>query len=97
VLAVVGAVAGAEYNVLDQLNSSSRIPDSLGDRSLQGLVALVGVVVVAIVGSILGGLGGMHFDREFDKVGLGRWVRQPGAPPDVRGGRDRTRGPVTVW
>jgi len=72
VLAIVGAVAGAQYNVLDDLNSFPRIPDSLNDLSLQGVVALVGVVVVAIVGSIFGGLAGMHFHRKVDKLGLGR-------------------------
>jgi len=72
VLAIVGAVAGAQYNVLDDLNSFPRIPDSLNDLSLQGVVALVGVVVAAIVGSILGGLAGMHFHRKVDKLGLGR-------------------------
>jgi len=35
-------------------------------------VALVGVVVVALVGAILGGLAGMTFHRRVDRVGLGR-------------------------
>jgi heme/copper-type cytochrome/quinol oxidase subunit 2 len=72
VVAVLGAVAGAQYNVLDQLNSFPRIPDSLSDLTVQGIVVLAGVVVAALVGGILGGLAGMHFHRKVDRAGLGR-------------------------
>lgn len=72
VLAVAGTVAGAKYNVLDQLNSFPRIPENLGDLTLQAGATLVGVVVVALVGSVLGGLAGMRFHRRVDIEGLGR-------------------------
>ncbi|MCX6405991.1 MAG: hypothetical protein NTV28_03620 [Propionibacteriales bacterium] len=72
VVAILGAVAGSQYNVFDDLNAFPRIPDSLSDLSLQGVVALVGVVATALVGAALGGLAGMHFHRKVDKAGLGR-------------------------
>lgn len=72
VVAVLGAVAGAKYDVLDQLNSFPRIPGDLSDLSLAAVVVLLGVVVAALVGSVLGGLAGMHFHRKVDRAGLGR-------------------------
>ena len=72
VVAVLGAVAGAKYNVLDEINSFPRIPDSLSGLPLPAIIALGGVIVVALVGSALGGLAGMHFHRKVDLVGLGR-------------------------
>ena len=72
VIAILGAVAGSQYNVFDNLNAFPRIPDSLSGLSLQGVVALVGVVATALVGAALGGLAGMHFHRKVDKAGLGR-------------------------
>lgn len=70
VVAVLSAVAGAKYDVLDQLNSFPRIPGSLSDVTLQAGVALVGVVVVALVGAMAGGLAGMHFHRRVDRADL---------------------------
>jgi amino acid transporter len=72
VVAILGAVAGSQYNVFDNLNAFPRIPDSLSGLTLQGVVALVGVVATALVGAALGGLAGMHFHRKVDKAGLGR-------------------------
>ncbi len=72
VVAVLGAVAGAKYDVLDELNAFPRIPGDLSDLSLAAVVLLLGVVVAALVGSALGGLAGMHFHRKVDRAGLGR-------------------------
>ncbi len=72
VLGVVGAVAGAQYNVLGELNSFPNVPSSIEGLTLQGVVVLVGVVVVSLVGAILGGLLGMRYHRRVDKAGLGR-------------------------
>ncbi|GAA0975896.1 hypothetical protein ENKNEFLB_03655 [Nocardioides aquaticus] len=72
VVALLGAVAGAQFNVLSEINSFPNIPSSLEGLSLQGIVVLVGVVVVALVGAMLGGLTGMRYHRRIDKAGLGR-------------------------
>ena len=72
VLAVLGALAGAQYNVLSQMNSFPNVPSSIEGLTLQGLVVLVGVVVLALVGAVLGGLTGMRYHRRIDKAGLGR-------------------------
>lgn len=72
VVAVLGAVAGSQYDVLDQVNAFPRIPGSLSDLSVQAVVVLVGVVVAAVVGAIAGGLAGMAYHRRVDREGLGR-------------------------
>lgn len=71
-VAVVGLVAGAEFNVLDDLNSFPRLPIETSTLSTGGIIALVAVVVAALVGALLGGLAGMRFHRKVDKTGLGR-------------------------
>lgn len=72
VVAVLGAVAGRKYDVLDHLNAFPRIPSDLSDLSIEAIAVLVGVVAAALVGAMLGGLAGMHFHRKVDKAGLGR-------------------------
>ena len=70
VIAVLSAVAGAEYDVLDRVDAFPRVPGDLGDLTLQAVVLLVGVVVVAAVAAAAGGLAGMHFHRRVDRAGL---------------------------
>lgn len=72
VIAILGAVAGSKFDVLDNINAFPRIPGNLSDLSIQAVVVLVGVVAAALVGAMLGGLAGMHFHRKVDKAGLGR-------------------------
>jgi hypothetical protein len=71
-LAILGTVAGNEYNVLSQLNSFPRIPVSEGDLTTGGIIALVAVLVASLLGAIVGGLAGMRFHRRVDKAGLGQ-------------------------
>ena len=72
VVAVLGAIGGAKFDVLSNLNSFPRLPGSLSDLSLAAVVVLVGVVASSLVGAILGGTAGMHFHRKVDRTGLGR-------------------------
>ncbi|GAA1477773.1 hypothetical protein GCM10009623_22190 [Nocardioides aestuarii] len=71
VVAVLAVVAGANYNVLSELNSFPRIPVSEGDLTTGGIVAAVLLVVVTLLGAALGGLAGMRFHRTVDRTGLG--------------------------
>lgn len=72
VVAVLGAIAGNEYNILSKLNSFPRIPVNEGDLTTGGIVTLLAVAVSSLAGAILGGLAGMRFHRNVDKAGLGR-------------------------
>ncbi|MGY1839700.1 MULTISPECIES: hypothetical protein [unclassified Modestobacter] len=69
VLAVLGAVLGAEYNVLSQLNLP-RIPVDEGTATTAGIIALVAVLVVTLIGAILGGKLGDRFHRKVDRAGF---------------------------
>jgi hypothetical protein len=69
VLAVAGAVLGAQYNVLSQLNLP-RIPIGEGALTTAGLIALVAVVVGTLIAAIAGGQAGTHFHRKIDRAGV---------------------------
>jgi len=69
VLAVAGAVLGAQYNVLSQLNLP-RIPIGEGTLTTAGVIALVAVVVGTLLAAIAGGKAGTHFHRKIDRAGV---------------------------
>lgn len=70
VLALLGLVAGSQYNVLSQLNTFPQIPVSASDLTTGGIIALVAAAVVSLVGAVLGGIAGMRFHRKVDRAGL---------------------------
>jgi hypothetical protein len=70
VLAAAGAVLGAEYNVLDQLNVVPRLPDDAGSLTIGGLIVLAVVLVVTLVAATLGGKLGEQFHHKVDRAGL---------------------------
>ena len=70
VVAVLGLVAGQQFNILANLNSFPRIPVNEGQLNTMSIIAAVVVAVVALVGAVLGGLAGMRFHRKVDRRGL---------------------------
>ena len=68
VLAVVGAIAGSEYNVLGRLNLP-RIPIDEGSLATGGAIALVAILVGTLVGALLGGKAGERYHRKVDRAG----------------------------
>ena len=72
VLAIVTAIAGAQFNILGNLNSFPRIPINEGDLTAGSIITAVVAALVALGGAILGGLAGMRYHRRVDKAGLGR-------------------------
>lgn len=68
VLAVAGALFGAEYNVLERLNLP-RIPVEEGSLTAGAAVALAAVVLVTLVAAMGGGKAGERFHRKVDRVG----------------------------
>ncbi|HSO92659.1 MAG TPA: hypothetical protein VLR70_16120 [Arthrobacter sp.] len=70
VIAILGVVAGQQYNILAQLNSFPRIPVNEGDLTTTSIIAAVVVAAVALVGAVLGGTAGMHFHRKVDRAGF---------------------------
>jgi len=70
-VAILAALAGSQYDVLSQLNSFPRIPVSERNLTTGGGIALVVVAVGSLAGALLGGLAGMRFHRQVDKVAHG--------------------------
>ena len=69
VLAAAGALLGAEYNVLGQLNLP-RIPVDEGSLTTGGLIALAAIVIGTLLAAIAGGKAGTRFHRKVDRAGL---------------------------
>jgi len=68
-LAILGAIGGAKYNVLSQLNLP-RIPVDEGTLTTGGLIALAAIVIGTLLAAIAGGKAGTHFHRKVDRAGL---------------------------
>ena len=69
ILAAAGAVLGAKYNVLGQLNLP-RIPVDEGSLTTGGLIALAAIVIGTLLAAVAGGKAGTHFHRKVDRAGL---------------------------
>src|SRR3954467_10544264 len=69
VLAVAGAVLGAKYNVLSQLNLP-RIPIGEGALTTGGLIALAAAVLATLLAAVAGGKAGTHYHRKIDRAGI---------------------------
>jgi hypothetical protein len=68
-LAVLGAVLGAEYNVLSQLNLPS-IPLSGDTLTTAGIIAGIAALLVTLLGAIVGGKLGERYHRKVDRAGF---------------------------
>lgn len=69
VLAAAGAILGAKYNVLGQLNLP-RIPIDEGTATTAGIITLGAILVVTLLGAVLGGKLGDRYHRRVDRVGF---------------------------
>jgi len=67
-LAVLGAIAGSEYNVLAQLDLP-RIPIDEGDLATGGVIALIAAVIITLAAAALGGKAGEAYHRRVDRAG----------------------------
>jgi hypothetical protein len=72
-LAIVGAIAGSEYNVFAQLDLP-RIPIDEGSLATGAAIALVAIVVLTLVGAVLGGRAGEGYHRRVDDAGYGTYA-----------------------
>lgn len=66
-LAVLGAVAGSEYNLLGQLNLP-RIPVDEGDLATGGLIALLAILLGTLLAAITGGKVGQRYHARVDRA-----------------------------
>ena len=70
-LAALGAVLGAQLDLLAQLDVPST-PVSGSTATTAGVVAGVGALLVSLVGGLLGGKLGTRYHRKIDRAGLPR-------------------------
>jgi hypothetical protein len=68
-LAAAGAVLGAQYNVLQQLNLP-RIPIDEGTATTAGIITLVAILLVTLLGAVVGGKLGERYHRKIDRAGF---------------------------
>jgi hypothetical protein len=68
-LAVVGAILGSEYNVLEELNLPA-VPVGDSELATGGALALIILVVATLVAAILGGKSGERYHRRVDRAGF---------------------------
>src|SRR5215208_6752369 len=69
VLAAAGAILGAQYNVLQQLNLP-RIPIDEGTATTAGIITLVAILLVTLLGALIGGKVGERYHRKVDRAGF---------------------------
>ncbi|MDB5181939.1 MAG: conserved rane protein of unknown function [Candidatus Saccharibacteria bacterium] len=62
----LGAVAGTQYNILQQLNLP-RLPINEGTLSTGGLITLLAIVAVTLLAAVAGGKQGERYHRKIDE------------------------------
>jgi hypothetical protein len=68
VLAVLGAIAGAEWNLFSQINLP-RIPIDEGSLATGGAITLALILLATLVAAIAGGKVGERYHRKVDRAG----------------------------
>jgi hypothetical protein len=68
-LAVVGAILGSEYNVLERLDLPA-LPVGDSELATGGALALAIVVIGTLIAAVLGGKAGERYHRKVDRAGF---------------------------
>jgi hypothetical protein len=68
ILAVLGAIAGSEYNVFSQLNLP-RIPIDEGSLATGAAIALAAILIATALAAVSGGKVGERYHRKVDRAG----------------------------
>jgi hypothetical protein len=71
ILAIIGAIAGTEYNVFGGLDLP-RIPIDEGDLTTGGVITLVAIALGTLLAAMAGGKVGESYHRRVDRVGFER-------------------------
>ena len=90
VLAVIGLIAGNEYNLFSDLNLP-RLPVDEGDITLGGVIVLAAVLLGTLLAAMAGGKAGERYHRRVDAVGYDAAVEEEEAYVQDR---SAVRGPV---
>jgi hypothetical protein len=68
VLAVLGALAGSEWNLLGKLDLP-RVPIDEGDLATGGVIALGAILFATLLSAVIGGKAGESYHRRVDRFG----------------------------
>ena len=71
VAALIGAIAGSQFDVFANLNAFPRIPVNEGALTVTGIVTLLLVILASLGGAVLGGKAGTRYHRKVDAAGFG--------------------------
>jgi hypothetical protein len=69
ILAIAGALLGAEYNVVEQLDLPA-LPTGDSEFATGGAVALVAAVIATLLAALAGGKAGERYHRKVDRAGF---------------------------
>src|SRR5215211_5336708 len=69
-LAVIGAIAGSEYNVLSKFDAP-RVPIDEGDLTTGGVITLVAILLLSLLAAVVGGKAGERYHKKIDRTGFG--------------------------
>jgi hypothetical protein len=70
IVGLLGLLAGAQFDVLVDLNAFPRIPLSEGELTAAGIITAVVVALASLGGAILGGMSGTRYHRRVDRAGV---------------------------
>jgi hypothetical protein len=93
VLAIVGAIAGSEWNLFGGLDLP-RIPIDEGDLTTGGLILLAAVLIGTLLAAMAGGKAGERYHRKVDAVGYAATDERHEAEREDRARTDTTRVPA---
>jgi amino acid transporter len=68
IVALIGLIAGTQYDLFANVNVFPRIPLNEGDLTVGGIVTAIIVALAALGGAILGGFMGTRFHRKVDRA-----------------------------
>jgi hypothetical protein len=71
VLAIIGAIAGSEYNLFSDIDLP-RIPVDEGELSVGGAITLILIAVGTLLAAMAGGKAGQRYHARVDRVGYER-------------------------
>jgi len=96
VLAIIGLIAGSEYNLFAQLNLP-RLPVDEGDLTAGGIIVLAAVLIGTLLAAMAGGKAGERYHRKVDAVGRDAAIEEDEAYARDRRGvrRSAETRPVT--
>ena len=70
IVAVLGLIAGSQFDILVDLNAFPRIPLSEGELTVAGIITAIVVAIASLGGAILGGMAGTRYHRRVDRAGV---------------------------